>query len=222
MDYSWARGASDSTSGAIQHECVDPVAAALPGDLVTPARLWTADEVRGRPSPIPAQPGVYAWYFTLAPPGVPTADCQRWDGSTLLYVGISPKAPPRDGGRPSRQNLRRRIRYHYRGNAAGSTLRLSLGCLLATELGIELRRVGSGERLTFAGGEQSLAQWMAANARVCWHVVPEPWLSESALVGQLSLPFNLDQNSAGPFRRELSALRAQCRAKARAVPVLST
>ncbi|WP_394816236.1 GIY-YIG nuclease family protein [Streptomyces mooreae] len=44
--------------------------------------------------------------------------------------------------RTSTQNLRKRVRYHYRGNAAGSTLRLTLGCLL----GLELRRVGSGKR----------------------------------------------------------------------------
>ncbi|MEU1194017.1 GIY-YIG nuclease family protein [Streptomyces sp. NPDC005859] len=44
--------------------------------------------------------------------------------------------------RTSTQNLRKRVRYHYRGNAAGSTLRLTLGCLL----GLDLRRVGSGKR----------------------------------------------------------------------------
>ncbi|MER6923283.1 GIY-YIG nuclease family protein [Streptomyces spiralis] len=55
----------------------------------------------------------------------------------------------------------RRGRYHYRGNAAGSTLRLTLGCLF----GLELRRVGSGTRLTFGRvGEARLSQWMAANA----------------------------------------------------------
>ena len=48
----------------------------------------------------------------------------------------------------------------YRGNAYGSTLRLTLGCLLADQLGIELRRVGSGTRLTFGDGEQALSEWM--------------------------------------------------------------
>ncbi|GAA2511770.1 hypothetical protein GCM10010406_54960 [Streptomyces thermolineatus] len=38
----------------------------------------------------------------------------------------------------SPQNLRTRVRYHFRGNAAGSTPRLTLGCLL----GLELRRFG--------------------------------------------------------------------------------
>ncbi|MET8121086.1 GIY-YIG nuclease family protein [Micromonospora sp. NPDC005189] len=69
--------------------------------------------------------------------------------TVLLYVDISPKAPPGNGRPPSRQTIRGRIRYHYRGNAAGSTLRLTLGSLLAGELGIGLRRVGSGNRLTF-------------------------------------------------------------------------
>jgi hypothetical protein len=58
----------------------------------------------------------------------------------------------------------KRIRYHYSGNAAGSTLRLNLGCLLAERLGIQLRRVGSGQRLTFAAGEARLSAWMADNA----------------------------------------------------------
>lgn len=66
--------------------------------------------------------------------------------------------------RTSTQNLRKRVRYHYRGNAAGSTLRLTLGCLL----GMELRRVGSGKRMTFGkAGETALSQWMAENTRVC-------------------------------------------------------
>ncbi|WP_420481527.1 GIY-YIG nuclease family protein [Actinopolymorpha pittospori] len=38
--------------------------------------------------------------------------------------------------RTSSQNLRTRVCYHFRGNAEGSTLRLTLGCLL----GLELRR----------------------------------------------------------------------------------
>jgi hypothetical protein len=43
----------------------------------------------------------------------------------------------------SRPASGRGIRYHYTGNASGSTLRLTLGCLLAERLGIQLRRVGA-------------------------------------------------------------------------------
>src|ERR1700722_7026268 len=54
------------------------------------------------------------------------------------------------------------------GNAEGSTLRLTLGCLLAGELGLELRRGGSGGRLTFCDGEARLSGWLAENALVTW------------------------------------------------------
>src|SRR5690349_422197 len=125
--------------------------------FLSPARLWSRTEVLVRACPVPREAGVYAWYFREVPPGVPTDECVRAHGATLLYVGISPKAPPANGRPPSRQRLRNRIRYHFRGNAWGSTLRLTLGCLLADSLGIELRRVGSGKRRTFADGERTLS-----------------------------------------------------------------
>ena len=59
---------------------------------------------------------------------------------------------PGTGDLSSQQTLRQRLRTHYAGNAEGSTLRKTLGCLLAEELGIQLRRVGSGNRKTFVGG----------------------------------------------------------------------
>jgi hypothetical protein len=68
-----------------------------------------------------------------------------------------PSAPPKNGKAPSSQSLQTRVRYHYSGNAEGSTLRLTHGCLLAKELGIELRRVGSGERMTFSTAEVRLS-----------------------------------------------------------------
>ena len=49
----------------------------------------------------------------------------------LLYVGISCSAKPAAARQGSRQSLYNRIRYHMNGNAEGSTLRLSLGCVPA-------------------------------------------------------------------------------------------
>ncbi|WP_425491695.1 GIY-YIG nuclease family protein [Nocardioides mesophilus] len=188
--------------------------------LLHPAETMARHEVLSRPSPVPATAGVYAWYFDEAPPGVPLDDCHATESGRLLYVGISPKAPSRDGLRQSRQNLRTRIRYHYRGNAAGSTLRLTLGSLLADQLGISLRRVGSGQRLTFSDGEFLLSEWMAVHARVCWAASPTPWLLETHLIEQLSLPLNLDQNKHSGFHEQLSKARTHQRARARALPVL--
>ncbi|WP_432507406.1 GIY-YIG nuclease family protein [Kineococcus arenarius] len=189
--------------------------------LLAPDRLWTRAEVLGRPTPVPAVGGVYAWYFDAAPPGVPVGGCHHVDGMVLLYVGISPKRPPANEGPVSKQTLRRRVRYHYRGNAYGSTLRLTLGVLLADELGIGLRRVGStGNRLTFSDGEAVLSEWMAEHARVCWVEDSQPWLAETQLIEGVDLPLNLAQNAHGNFHAQLTEARARQRDLARSLPIL--
>ncbi len=187
--------------------------------MLMQAPLIKAAEVLARPSPIPAAPGVYAWFFRNVPPGVPVDGCVLRSGMPLLYVGISPKAPPTNGTPVSRQTLRSRVRYHYRGNAEGSTLRLTLGCLLADSLGIELRRVGSGTRMTFGTGESTLSAWMAANALVCWVEHPRPWETEEALIRSVSLPLNLQGNQHHPFHAQLTAIRAAAKQRARLLPV---
>jgi hypothetical protein len=112
--------------------------------------------------------------------------------------------------------------YHYTGNAAGSTLRLTLGCLLAGRLGIQLRRVGSGQRLTFAAGEAKLSAWMADNAFVTWVETERPWLAEQQLITSVNLPLNLDQNRQHDFHQQLTLVRADARMAARTLPVVST
>lgn len=189
--------------------------------LLRPRYLFTRDEILAKPCPVPAQAGVYAWYFNDIPAGVPTDGCMTFDGHKLLYVGISPGKPPANGRGPSRQTVRNRLRYHYRGNAYGSTLRLTLGSLLAEDLGIELRLVGSGTRLTFGAGEAQLSEWMSEHARVCWTETAEPWLLEHDLLEHHVLPLNLDQNGHSPFQSTLSAIRGAQRARARTLPVLT-
>jgi hypothetical protein len=139
----------------------------------------------------------------------------------LMYAGIAPKASPPIPRLPSKQRLFHRIRYHFQGNAEGSTLRLTLGCLLSQQLSLSLRRVGSGRRLTFASGEQLLSEWMDKNAFVTWIVHPEPWVLEKELIHLVSLPLNLDMNRAHPFHNTLSALRSEAKQLARSLPVLS-
>jgi hypothetical protein len=75
------------------------------------------------------------------------------------------------------------MRDHFNGNAEGSTLRLTLGCLLSEALNIRLRRVGSGRQHTFTNpGEIALDSWMAKHARVAWTPVAEPWVVEQRLL----------------------------------------
>lgn len=187
--------------------------------LFHPDRLWSRPEVRSRQCPVPRSPGVYAWYFRGLD-SVPSSLPVTPDGSRLLYVGISPSAPPKNGKALSSQTLKSRIRYHFCGNAEGSTLRLTLGCLLAEELGLELRRVGGGKRMTFSAGEARLSEWMASNARVAWIVCEEPWKVEEELIAKTDLPLNLDQNRTHGFHPTLSRLRKACKDSARQLPIL--
>jgi hypothetical protein len=187
--------------------------------LLKPSRLWARSEVLTRPCPVPREAGVYAWYFRRIPNGVPTSGCHTFENLTLLYAGISPRHPPANGAPPSKQSLLHRVRYHFRGNAEGSTLRLTLGCLLAEELGIELRRVGGGARMTFNSGETKLSEWLSANAFVAWCSHPEPWVLEEHIISTISLPLNLDQNRRHAFHQQLSELRRAAKARARELPI---
>jgi hypothetical protein len=146
--------------------------------------------------------------------------CHTLSGFTLLYVGIAPKAPPVNGKAPSKTSLRQRVTYHLKGNAQGSTLRLTLGCLLANRLGIQLQRVGNGKTRTFTNpGEQRLDAWMADHARVVWVATDQPWQLEEKLITDLSLPLNLAGNSAQPYCKTLKAIRSAAAVKAAMMPI---
>jgi len=176
-----------------------------------PSHLYSRAEILAGPSPVPEVAGIYGWYFRTIPGGIDANRCIEVKDRKLLYVGIAPRAPGR-----SRATLRSRLRNHYRGNAEGSTLRLTLGCLL----GLELRRVGERTVMTFGPAELDLSTWMADNAFVTWIENPRPWLLESVLIRTLNLPLNLDQNADHKFHAALSELRRDARARARMLPVL--
>ncbi len=91
---------------------------------------------------------------------------------------------------------------------------------MSEELDIELRRVGSGKRVTFAEGEEVLSQWMADHTFVCWEQVDAPWVRERELIEELPLPLNLDANKSNPFASTLSGLRQLAREVARQLPVV--
>lgn len=187
--------------------------------LSHPGRIYSRHEILSRPCPVPAENGAYAWFFKTVPAIVPTEGCVTHDGMKLLYVGIS---PDKKGKPESSQTLRNRIRYHYGGNAEGSTLRRSLGIILAHESGFPLRRVGSGKRMTFTHpGEAWLNDWFEQNAFVAWLEHPEPWILEDELIDTLSLPLNIKGNRNHPFAGELSGLRKKAIASARTLPVVN-
>jgi hypothetical protein len=177
-------------------------------------RLCSRAEIVGQPCSVPGSPGVYAWFFRGIPPQVPTAGCVQREGLTLLYVGISPKKPT-PAKKPSNETIKSRLCDHMgKTNAEGSTVRMTLGCLLSETLGIRLQRPGN--RFTFGPGEAVLSEWIGRNAFVAWTVHPEPWLLEDRLIADLDLPLNLQGNSRHPFYPILKKIRSRAKAAARA------
>ena len=179
--------------------------------------LYSREEILSTTSLPPSVPGIYAWFFKDIPGNALIDGCVTKGPLTLLYVGIS---PDKIGKPNSRQNLRKRITTHFRGNAEGSTLRRSLGVLLAGESGYPLRRVGSGKRMTLThSGEQWLDDWMTENAFVCWLEHQAPWEFEDELLVSLSLPLNIKGNREHPFARVLTEARIQAIRNAREWPI---
>lgn len=178
--------------------------------LVEAPVLHTRREVLARPSPVPRTSGIYAWFFRSIPPGVDAYATESFEGMRLLYTGVSP------GRAGSTQTIWNRVRYHYGGNAYGSTLRLTLGILL----GLELRRVGSGKTRTFHAAECDLDEWMAENALVAWVPHPTPLLVEAEMTKHYNLPLNLAGNQHHPFYPKLTSLRKAASERAESLPVL--
>ena len=178
--------------------------------LTDPSVFYSRSEVLSKPSPVPAERGLYAWFFKEVP-GITSMDgCIVKDNLTLLYVGISPKNDT------STQNLRKRITYHYRGDAEGSTLRQTLGVLLTKESDYPMRRVGRGKRMTFTHlGKGWLDDWMESNAFVCWVTHPSPWEIEREIIESVSLPLNIQHNKHHPFSKTLREMRQEAKRFAR-------
>lgn len=188
----------------------EPPPAEVCDRLLRPPTTYGLSELRIDRTAVPARPGIYAWWFKESPPSVPVEGAVLWNEMRLLYVGISPSSSR------SKNNLRKRIvRSHFTGNASGSTLRLTLGCLMAERLKLRLRATGSTGRLTFGEGEEKLTEWMSENARVSWIECAEPWIVEPKVIRSLYLPLNLKDNGHCAFAAVLSALRSHHKAAAR-------
>jgi len=183
--------------------------------LLRSARLYTWAELAMSKDLPPAKSGVYAWFFASAPLEVPVENCIQRGDRHLLYVGISPSSSA------SGETLRSRIRYHFRGNAEGSTFGKTLGCLLESRLGTVLRRVGSGKRMTFGPQEPALTRWIAETAAVAWIESAKPWVLEKHILATVGLPLNIDDNDGHPFRLRLREIRDSARRRARQLPILA-
>jgi hypothetical protein len=175
--------------------------------LLSGSNLFTVGELREKPSLVPQVGGVYAWWFSKAPPTVPTAGTAIVEERCLLYVGIAPRKPsPTEQG--GTRTLRDRLLNHCRGPIGSSTLRRTLATLLASDLGLRLGRLSSGKIGMPGDDEAKLTDWMNQYARVNWVATAAPWEVEDHLIGAVKLPLNI-RGSSEPFAKELSQLRTK-------------
>jgi len=193
---------------SIAAPAADPESQRILDAIVNPARLSSPVELDANTEVVPAESGIYGWYFSTLPCDMEVSTCKQVNASVLLYVGIAP-------GRPnSKSNLRKRLRQHRR-DRGGSTLRRSLAALLATELRLTSGVPGAGHLKIGDEGERALSNWIAANARVTWVTTPEPWRIEREVIEALDLPLNLMHNSRHPFWPTLTSARAGARKSVR-------
>ncbi|MGY4856845.1 GIY-YIG nuclease family protein [Cryobacterium sp. AP23] len=196
--------------------CIAPSEARQNGALDKPsgARLLSPDALTNLVDigMVPSKKGVYGWWFTPGILKVPSIAYTTAEGRELLYIGIAPRKPSAAGG-VSASHLKARITAHAMKDASRSTLRLSLGVLLADELGLVLG-IHKGRANWGPAGEPRLTRWMNEHARISWVVDETPWVIEEELLAGTPLALNVD-GRIDAFAASLSARRKQARHAAR-------
>jgi hypothetical protein len=115
----------------------------------------------------------------------------------------------------SRSTLRSRvIGNHMRGNIAASTLRRTLAALLFDVLALTPVVKGSKVQLRKEQNTE-LGRWQHQHLRLTWHIAPEPWLLDSAVIAKLRPPLNLAANQDHAFYSTLSDARRRLQQAAR-------
>ena len=187
--------------------------------LINPKKLWSRKEILQRPSPVPAEDGIYAWYFKKLPSAnlfneyfnindtSLIEDTIKFENYQLLYIGISSSNVKSNG------NIRNRIRSHMNSNASTSTLRLTLGCLLSDELNIQLKQIRN--RFYFGNEEAIISEWIEENAFVTFEPCSQPWVIEEEAMKKLNLPLNILGNEHNNFHKTLKNIRKKAKDLAR-------
>ena len=142
-------------------------------------------------------PGVYSWWVDEQGAADLTAGLGLPVAPGLIYAGLA--GATRSGGAPSKNTLWERIvTMHLGGNHEFSTLRLSLGAILASAY--ELPGIDEAE----------LTRWMYAHLSVVTVVVADAYslgLLETSVLAELDPPLNLSKVARTAIRRQLTMLR---------------
>lgn len=177
--------------------------------LLRPERLISAAEIVADGRLIPSVAGIYGWWFRGDIPYVPLERTLSCQDHRLLYVGIAPREPSRNGS-VSSSNLRKRIcRDHLGRRIARSTLRRSLAALLKDELGLNIVPNGAGKQAMSVQDEGKLTGWIREHGAVSWVACDRPWKTEAELLANVHIAFPINITGAlQAFRQHLLALRS--------------
>ena len=153
---------------------------------------------------IPDEPGAYAVFFDSGTCFLERSGYLDSDKAfppalgcfELLYVGATA------------DSLRRRALQHVSGDSRTSSLRMTVGALLAADLDLEPVGDESRSYFNFGDGERRLTNWLCEHARVAVHPCVQPFVLEKALLRQHAIPLNLSERKRHSFSKYLMALRA--------------
>lgn len=185
------------------HDLIDAIVQPSRADLIS------IRDVRVNPNRLPDDGGIYGCFtdddLIANFNGLMSGDM------TLFYVGI--------GKGKSGQTVRARWRSnHINGRARNSTLRFSLGILLADRLNLTLsRKAGTSDQIWFgADGERRLTEWLCQHVCISVQQTGDPESLERRVIAQVgqSLPLNIQGNPLNTFGATLSAMRARAKKRA--------
>lgn len=198
----------DESSPAVTDRAAESRAGSQPADehpaeavierLLEVEVAMTPSELRGRASTSFAQPGIYSWWVDSAGASELTRGLGHRVLPGLVYVGIAgggTEAAPRTGTLWTRI-----VTMHLGGNHQFSTLRLTLGAILAAAWGDDQI------------DERALTEWMYQHLRVLPVEVDDPRALQSLeadVLAQLDPALNLNQVGKNPLRGRVSELRKQ-------------
>jgi hypothetical protein len=126
------------------------------------------------------------------------------DGHELLYTGAS------------LDPLRRRVLDHLTGNTKGSSLRMTAGVLMTTELGLDPVAAPNRTYFDFGDGEQRLTDWLLAKTRVATVADDDPYYLEHKVLTSTPMPLNISERRRHPYSKYLMNLRSLFAARPRA------
>lgn len=150
---------------------------------------------------IPEQAGVYMFLLSdrVTVPGANGAGPNRWsDGEIegdVLYVGATT------------WSLRERIKSHFALRSESSSMRMSLGLLLAEQLNLQVRTIDTRRSFYFEP-EQALTGWLKEHTTTTFFVTDTPMDDERELVARGYGLLNISGAASTEFRRSISAMRS--------------